>query len=100
LRFLSEAIGELWYKLVLKSNKLETKRLEDIPVELGKFGTKEIVLTNPLQEPITIRHKLTNEINFKVKEPEITIQPFKTAIAHVMYFPSELNVKQECFVKF
>jgi hypothetical protein len=97
---LSESIGELWYKLNLKANKLETVRLEDIPVELGKFGIKEITLTNPLQETIVIKHKLTNEINFKVKENEIVIQPFKTAIAHVMYFPSELNQKQECFIKF
>jgi len=100
LRFLSEAIGELWYKLNLKANKSETTHLDDIPVELGKFGIKEITLTNPLQEPITIKHKLTNEINFKIKEAEIVIQPFKSAVAHVMYFPSELNVRQECFVKF
>lgn len=75
-------------------------RLEDLPVELGKFGVMDITLHNPLQEPIVVKHKLSNEINFKVKESELLIQPFKSAVAHVMYFPSELNVKQECFIKF
>jgi len=52
LRFISDTIGEMWYKLKLESHKSDSIEMPCIEVELGKSDFVEVNLSNPIEEPI------------------------------------------------
>lgn len=110
LSFLNDEIGEFWYALEMTATEADPIVLQDIEAELGKMGSTQLSLENPLGENIELAVYVSNPTNFQLqsegaKSPfgrpltTIPVAAYSVLTAQVIYTASGLLEEERTVIK-
>jgi hypothetical protein len=104
LIFYSEDIGEFWYELRLTAIDPLPIELEPVEAEVGKYVTKTIQLSNPLNETVLFRVLLSNTKNFSLEKKyleRIQLNANDNLNVNILFTPSQIGLADHtCLVSF
>ena len=89
--FINDLVGELWYKLLLTALAPEPKVMPEFRCELGKYESKNLVITNPANDYLVFQLFSDNPRNFTFSPRMVTLEPGSEATVRVDYVPSSLS---------
>lgn len=98
--FFNNVVGEFWYDLELIAEQAPPEELELLECELGRTSQVNVKVDNPTGSEVSLKHRSTNKINFKVLQQRIVLPPLESATVTIEYSPSSLGVQEESQVTF
>eukprot|EP00975_Prorocentrum_lima_P023644 4975684-Prorocentrum_lima.AAC.1 len=63
--FSHDAVGEIWYKLTLKSSEAPPVTLPQFSAPVGGVCVREVMVENPLDQEVVLKFASSNEQNFE-----------------------------------
>jgi len=91
VHFVSDAVGEFWYKLSLKATTAVEEMVEEMVCEVGTRTSRMVAVQNPLGEEVMLSASSSNTRNFTVSPSQLVIPPYGLADVSIEYIPSSLN---------
>ena len=105
LTFVNMLMGEFWYALYLHADEADVITCERMEAVLGKTGTLQLFVENPISRDVTLDIQVTNPRNFRVdytpKEgasyrPDLLeVGAYSESAFFVTYVPSALDEVEE-----
>ena len=96
IAFIHEKLGEIWYELNLVCEDNAVIKVPTLKAELGKVEQFEILLENPSNIEVNVDYQISNKNNFDVLPENIVIQPYNSALAYIIYTPTDLDKHEVC----
>mmetsp|Transcript_20679 Transcript_20679/g.39293 ORF Transcript_20679/g.39293 Transcript_20679/m.39293 type:complete len:2902 (+) Transcript_20679:155-8860(+) len=93
--FFNDVVGEFWYDLELVAEPAPPEDLPLLECELGRTAQTTVKIDNPTGQEVTLKHRSTNKINFKVVQQRIVLPPLQSTTVTIEYSPSTLAVTEE-----
>lgn len=90
ITFISETVGEFWYKLKLTAVEPEPVVLPSVECELGRFATIFAPVENPTSEPLSLKIACSNDRNFRAPA-NVVVGPYGSTTVAVEYVPSSIG---------
>jgi len=94
IHFVSDSLGEFWYKLVLEGTRPLVEELGELRCELGRTAEHPLRVNNPTGGDVVLHAKCSNLQNFRVTPATAVVKPFGSAELTVEFTPSALNEAQ------
>ena len=98
LRFVSDTVGEFEYELRLTAEEVEPLPLEEVHCELGDSTVREITLTNPTGQVLTLSTESDHPAGFMLFPETFTLGAFETGTVSMRYTPSVLEVSESALL--
>jgi len=98
--FFNDIVGEFWYDLELIAEQATPEEIEPLECELGRTVQVQVKIDNPTGHEVSLKHRSTNKINFKVMQQKVVLPPLESTNVVIEYSPSSLGVQEESQVVF
>eukprot|EP00736_Rhodelphis_marinus_P012698 Rmarinus@m.1878 len=99
LSFVSEEVGEFWYRLDMDAKQSDPIQIESMQCALGTMQTRQVVIENPVTRELVLEPEVSNPDAFTVKPSPLIIKPLGIASMVVEYTPTCLSREESTVIR-